>query len=368
MSHRRCGALTTIKEIAKIAGVSTATVSYVINNSKNVAPEKRRRVLDVIEQSGYQPNHIAKSLRVKKTNTLGVLVEDIMGFPVPAIINGISEYAEQNSYHILLNDLRMLESLFNQYDQIAQQKDKVNEAISLLLGARVDAVIYVGMFDRDISGVINETDKPMVIAYSTTGDPGACSVTYDNENISADAVRYLFDMGHEQIAIITGHAHTFPARMRMRGIQQAFKEKGLVLDNALVKNGDWGYDSGYSCMTELLEQEHEDRPTALFAMNDLMAAGAMDAISDAGLTIPGEISVIGFDDREIASFVRPKLSTIEIDLKGIGLEAAKIALNMIRSGHIEERGVIVPSKLVFRDTVDRLKQKNEAAVFFPRSV
>jgi len=112
--------LTTIKEIAKIAGVSTATVSYVINNSKNVAPEKRRRVLDVIAQSGYQPNHIAKSLRVKKTNTLGVLVEDIMGFPVPAIINGISEYAEQNSYHILLNDLRMLGSLFNQYDQIAQ--------------------------------------------------------------------------------------------------------------------------------------------------------------------------------------------------------------------------------------------------------
>ena len=344
----------TIKEIAKIAGVSTATVSYVINDSKNVAPEKRRRVLDVIEQSGYQPNHIAKSLRVKKTNTLGVLVEDIMGFPVPAIFNGISEYAEQNSYRILLNDLRMLESLFNQYDQIAQQKDKVNEAISLLLfGSRVDAVIYVGMFDRDISGVINEIDKPLVIASSTTGDPHACSVTYDNENISAEAVRYLFDIGHRRIAVITGLAHTFPVKMRMRGIQQAFNEKGFVLDNALVKNGDWEYDSGYSCMTELLEQEN--RPTALFVMNDLMAIGAMDAISDAKLSIPGDISVIGFDDREVASFVRPKLSTIEIDLKGIGLEAAKTALKMISGAHVEERAIIVPSRLILRDTVDRLK-------------
>jgi LacI family transcriptional regulator len=96
--------LLTIKDVAKIAGVSTATVSYVINNSKNVTEEKRRRVLEAIEQSGYRPNHVAKSLRVKKTNTIGVLVEDIMGYPVPALINGVSEYAEKNEYQIFLND------------------------------------------------------------------------------------------------------------------------------------------------------------------------------------------------------------------------------------------------------------------------
>lgn len=344
----------TIKEVAELAGVSTATVSYVINNTKNVMPEKRQRVLEVIAQSGYQPNHIAKSLRVKKTNTIGVLAEDIMGFPVPAIINGISEYVEKSGYHILLNDLRMLESLFNQYDQIIQQKDKVNEAISLLLfGARVDAVIYVGMFDRDITGIINEIRKPLVIAYSTTSDPHACSVTYDSENVSADAVRYLFSMGHKRIAVITGLAHTFPARMRMRGIQRAFKEEGLTLDNALVKNGDWEYDSGYSRMKELLEQEPP--PTALFAMNDLMAVGAMDAIRDAGLRIPDDISVIGFDNREIASFVRPKLTTIEIDLKKIGLASAEMAIQGIQDANMQERSFIIPSALVLRDTVTEFK-------------
>jgi len=344
----------TIKKIAELAGVSTATVSYVINNSKNVSPEKRKRVLDVIAQSGYQPNQVAKSLRVKKTNNIGVLVEDIRRYPTPDIINGISEYAEQNGYNILLNDLRMLESLFNQYDQITQQKEKINKAMSLLIfGAKVEAVIYVGMFDRDITGIINKINKPLIIAYSTSTDPTTCSVTYDNEDISADTIHYLLDMGHSHIAVITGLAHTNPAKLRLRGIQRAFREVGLVLDNAMVKNGDWEYASGYSCMTELLELEPS--PTALFAMNDLMAIGAMDAISDAGLRVPHDISVVGFDNREIASLVRPKLTTIEIDLKGIGLAAAKITLRKIAGNvDIDERNIILPSKFVLRDTVVRI--------------
>ena len=215
----------TIKEIARLAGVSTATVSYVINNTKNVMPDKRRRVLDVIERSGYQPNHIAKSLRAKKTDTIGVLAEDIRGFTVPAIINGLSEYAEQEGYHILLNDLRMMESLLNRYDMIGQYRDKVNKAISLLLhGAMVDAVIYIGMSDRDITGIINEINKPLVIAYSTTNDPYARSVTYDNEQISGNVIRHFLNAGHRRVAMITGPLHTSPACMRLRGAEKAFAE------------------------------------------------------------------------------------------------------------------------------------------------
>ena len=354
----------TIKEVAELAGVSTATVSYVINNTKNVAQEKRQRVLAVIEESGYTPNHIAKSLRVKKTNTIGVLVEDIMGYPVPAIINGISERVEKSGYRILLNDLRMLESLFNQYDQILQQKDKVNEAISVLLfGARVDAIIYVGMFDRNITGIINEIDKPLVIAYSTSDDKNFHSVTYDNENISAKAIRYLLDLEHRRIAVITGLAHTSPARMRMRGIQRAFSKAGMVLDSALVKNGDWEYGSGYSCMMELLSEDV--LPTAVFVMNDLMAAGAMDAIRTAGLRMPEDISVIGFDNREFASYLNPKLTTIEINLKKIGLVAAETALGAIHGANKDESNFIVPSRLIKRDTTakapGRVENQDEAA-------
>lgn len=284
-------------------------------------------------------------------------MEDIMGFSTSNIINGISEYVEQNNYNILLNDLRMLDSLFNQYDQIAQQKDKINKALSLLaFGARVDAVIYVGMFDRDISNVIPDLGKPVIVAYSTASDAHISSVTYENELASAEAIRYLIDCGHRRIAVITGLAHTSPAQLRMRGIHSAIEEAGLVLDNALVKNGDWERASGYSCMRDLLKQEGDALPTAVFAMNDLMAIGAMDAIRDAGLRVPEDISVIGFDNREVSSFVWPKLTTVEIDLKNIGFAAAQMATAQLDGGADTEqtRNVVIPGSLIIRDTVTQI--------------
>ncbi len=339
----------TIKEVAKEAGVSTATVSYVLNNTKNVSEDKRQRVLEVVEKSGYRPNNVAKSLRTKKTNSIGVLLEDIMGYPTPSIMNGISEYAEKCDYNILINDLRMLEGLFNNYDQINQYKEKINEAVSLMLfGANVDALIYVGVFDRDLTGVISDINKPLVIAYSSSRDSHCKYVSYENECISQDAVRYLFNLGHRRIAVITGLAHTAPARTRLRGVQNAFNDAGAVLEAAFVKNGDWEYESGRYCMEDLLSQDV--RPTAVFAMNDIMAAGAIDAIMAAGLEIPRDIAVIGFDNREFASYLMPRLSTIEIDLKGIGRKAAEIAIRGIEAPKTPQSNIILPCKIILRET------------------
>jgi len=350
----------TIKDIAKQAGVSTATVSYVINGSRPVMPEKRQRVLDVIAKTNYQPNRVAKSLRTKKTNIIGVLAEDIIAFPTVGIINGISEYMEQTDYQILLSDLRMLDSLFNQYDQIVQQKDKINKALSFLIfGAKVDAVIYIGMFDRDISGIITNINKPLVIAYSTSDDDHICSVTYENEDISNSLVRYLIENGHKRIAVITGLAHTAPAQKRLKGINSAFKDAGMILDSALVRHGNWERDTGYACMKDLLEQERDSLPTAVLAMNDLMAAGAIEAIREAKLRVPEDISVVGFDNREVSDFVFPKLTTVEIDVKTIGYTAAQVATRSLSGiddqNLTEEQNIIIPSKLILRDTVKQLK-------------
>ena len=351
--------LITIKDIAKEAGVSTATVSYVINGSRPVMSEKRQRVLDIISKTNYQPNRVAKSLRTKKTNTIGVLAEDILDFPTVGIINGISEYVEKTDYNILLNDLRMLDSLFNQYDQAIHHKDKINKALSFLIfGAKVDAVIYVGLFDRDISGIITDMNKPIVIAYSTSNDEYTCSVTYENEDAAAELANHLIDYGHERIAVITGLAHTAPAQIRLKGINRAFKEAGLILDSAMVRNGDWERNSGYTCMKDLLESEQDALPTAVLAMNDLMAIGAMDAIREAKLKIPGDISVAGFDNREVSEFVFPKLTTIEIDLKAIGYSSAEMVTHML-NGFDEDndsRNIIIPSKLLTRETVKRIKR------------
>ena len=346
------GDIITIKDVARKAGVSTATVSYVINGSRNVASDKRQRVLDIIAETGYQPNTVAKSLRTKKTSTIGVLAEDVLAFPTSRIINGISEYVEKTDYRILLGDLRMLDSLYNQYDQVVLQKNKINsELMFLVYGARVDAMIYIGMFDRDISGVIPNINMPVVIAYSTSRDEHTCFVTYENEKISAQIISYLINMGHRRIAVINGLADTAPAQLRLKGVYEAFKEAELVPDSRMIKNGNWERDSGYSCMVELLKSEVV--PTAVFAMNDLMAIGAMDAAREAGIRVPEDISIIGFDNREVSEFVYPRLTTAEIDLKGIGFTAAQIAVENLggKGQYAGERRVIIPSNIVMRETV-----------------
>jgi LacI family transcriptional regulator len=344
----------TIKDIANQAGVSTATVSYVINGTRPVMPEKRQRILDVIAKTNYQPNRVAKSLRTKKTNTVGVLVEDILSFPAVGIINGISEYVERTDYNIILNDLRMLDSLYNKYDQVIHQKDKINKALSFLIfGAKVDAVIYIGMFDRDISGIITNMNKPIVIAYSTSSDEHTFSVTYENEDAAAGLARHLIEHGHKRMAIITGLAHTMPAQMRLRGINKAFEEAGLEMDNSLIRNGDWERISGYTCMKDLLENKKDALPTAVLAMNDLMAIGAMDAVREANLRVPEDISVVGFDNREVSEFVFPRLTTAEIDLKAIGYEAAQMVTKKLNGvgEYADMQNILIPGKLLIRETV-----------------
>jgi len=344
----------TIKDIANQAGVSTATVSYVINGSKQVKPDKQKRVLDVIEKTNYQPNRVAKSLRTKRTNIIGVLVEDILAFPSAQIIGGISDFVETTDYNILHSDLRMLDSLYNKYDQVIHQKEKINQALSFLIfGAKVDAVIYVGMFDRDISGIITDMRKPIVIAYSTSQDTHACSVTYENEEAAAELTRYLIKQGHKRIGVITGLSQSTPAQVRLAGISKAQIEAGIALNSGLVRNGDWERSSGYTCMKDLLKIDNSHRPTAVIAMNDFMAVGAMDAIREAGLRIPEDISIVGFDNRDVSDYVSPKLTTVEIDLKAIGFAAAKLATEKLRGTgeNINKQSIIIPSNLVLRETV-----------------
>jgi LacI family transcriptional regulator len=345
----------TIKDIAKEAGVSTATVSYVINGTKNVLPERRRRVLDAIARTNYQPNQVAKSLRIQKTNIIGVLVEDILSFPAARIINGISDYFEKTDYNILLSDLRMMDSLYNKYNQVEKQKDKISQALTFLtFGAKVDAVIYIGMFDRDISGVISNINKPLVIAYSTSSDDYACSVNYENEEAAAELTRHIIQAGHRDIAVITGLAYTAPAQLRLNGILGALSEANIEVNNDLIKHGDWERKTGYTCMKQLLEQAK--RPTAVIAMNDLMAVGAMDAIREANLRVPQDISIVGFDNREISEVVYPKLTTVEIDMKKIGFTAARVITKSLAEKKEKEskEAIIVPSRIIHRNSVQNL--------------
>jgi LacI family transcriptional regulator len=331
----------------------------VINGTNPVAPKSRKRVLEAIEKTGYRPNIVAKNLRMKRTNTIGVLVEDVMAFPTSGIINGISEYMEKTNYHILLSDLRMLESLDNSYDKIVLHKEKIRNALHFLVyGTRVCAIIYIGLFDRDITGIIENMSIPVVVAYSISKDEHTSFVTYDNEVIFEEITQSFFTAGHENIAVITGLENTAPTLLRLKGIRSAFDRVGLSLNENLVKRGSWDRDSGYTCMKEIFAENPQHIPTAVIVMNDIMAIGAMDAIREAKLVIPDDISISGFDNRTISSLIFPRLTTGEINHKKIGYTAARTVAEQLADGGDANslQRIIIPSNLISRDTVRNIKK------------
>lgn len=344
--------MATLKDVAKMAGVSTATVSYVINGTKKITPETTQRVFDAIEKTNYIPHSLAKSLRIGKTLTIGVLVEDIRGLPIADIVNGLEESLEVHGYQMILKDLHMLEKLYNQYDAILDYKDDINNSVSLMLRSHVDGIIYVGLHDRHLNGIIDPIDKPFVYAYSHGAEQDHY-VTYNNICGARDAVNYLVKNGHREIATIAGHPDSFPTQQRMEGFLNSMKAAGLAIRREYIRYGDWEYESGYQQAQKLLTLPN--RPTAIFAMNDLMAAGCLNAALEYGLNIPQELSIVGFDNREIAKYLLTPLTTIQLPNNEIGHESAKMLISLIKDKELKQRHVILPCSLIERASVAPIK-------------
>jgi DNA-binding LacI/PurR family transcriptional regulator len=235
--------MATMRDVALLAGVSTATVSHVINGSKNISAETTERVLQAISQVNYKPNTLAKSLRMGHSHTIGVLVEDIRGLPVASIVSGISETLAKGGYKTILHDLHLLEKLYNQYEQIGSYRQRINDGLSLLQSANVDGIIYVAMHDRHLDYLFDEMDIPLVFAYSH-GTEKDTYITYSNRDSAADIIRFLIGKGHKHIAVIAGHPHSYPTAQRLLGIQMAMQQAGLSLPQEYIRYGNWEYESG----------------------------------------------------------------------------------------------------------------------------
>jgi LacI family transcriptional regulator len=337
----------TLKEIAKIAGVSTTTVSYVLNDSKKVSDEVKDKVMHIVQEANYQPNRIARSLRVNRTRTIGVMAEDITFPSTMRIIEGIDRFAEQNNYNIILNSLGFSDKLRHHYEDIHLYKNKIDNALGILISLQVDGIIYIGMHDRDVSGAIH-TDKPLVYTYCYTNDPKDYTVTYDNQ-IAYDMTRYLIEKGHKKIGIISGPINSTPSHKRLIGYQSALNDAGITLNLEYIQVGNWSYEFGYSASQKLLLME--ERPTAIFALNDYMAMGAINAAMDMGLNIPEDLSVVGFDNIDMGKYTRPGLTTIDMPLEEMGRVSAEIIANLSADIVDEKRDYIFPCTIVERKTV-----------------
>lgn len=340
--------MATMKDIADKSGVSIATVSHVVNGTKRLSQETTQRVKEAMGELGYRPRGTARTGRALSSRTIGVLVEDIQSFPIPDILCGVAEMLEEHKYQMLMYDLHLLDKLFNQYELIGAYRDRINQGIGLLTEANVDGVLYVAMHDRHLDGLIDAVPRPLVYAYSL-GTAQDSYVTYANKEGAADIVRLLVKKGHKRIAAISGHPHSFPAMKRLSGFQIAMQEAGLTIPEGYLAYGDWEYGSGYAKMKELLRLP--EPPTAVFAMNDFMAAGCIHAALDSGLRVPEDISVAGFDNREACRYLLPPLTTVELPVKNIGRQAAGMLMSMISDSSFTSRQEILPCRLIERGSV-----------------
>lgn len=345
--------MTTLKDIAKLAGVSIASVSYVINGNKQLSEETTKRINEAIAQTNFSPHSLAKSLRMGKTLTIGVLVEDIRGMPIADIVNGIEESLEEHGYQMILSDLHMLEKLYNQYDQIVDYRSYINNSVQQMLRSHVDGIIYVGLHDRHIDNIINPINIPFVYAYSH-GSKYDHYVSYNNIDGAMDAVNHLISHGHREIAVLAGHPDSFPTHQRMEGFITCLNNADLPIRDEYFFYGDWEYPSGYEQMKKILALPN--RPTAIFVMNDLMAAGCINFAQASGLKIPHDLSIIGFDNREIASYLPVPLTTIQVPNREIGHESAKMLLELTTGSTVDQNAIILPCNLIERASVASITQ------------
>ncbi|WP_299093339.1 LacI family DNA-binding transcriptional regulator [uncultured Metabacillus sp.] len=338
-----------IKDIAEKANVSTATVSNVINHRGRVGEETRKKIINIIEEFNYQPNEIAKNLKLNKTDSIGVIVEDISVFNAPEIIKGIHAAAEEKRLSILLTNMGLFSKNGNQFPDISKCKELAMPLYRQLVKSQVEGIIYIGIHPRDITDLISDSKIPIVYTYCYTRNKNDYSVNYDDEGGSYQLTKYLIDKGHSQIGLISGLINSTSTYARLRGYQKALSEHLLMFNPQFVKTGDWQYESGYRMTQDLLSQEI--KPTAIIAMNDLMAAGAIQAINDSRFRVPVDISVLGFDNRELSGYLSPKLTTMSLPLEEMGKMAMDI-LDQIRKKHnVIQKKYLLDCQLVERDSV-----------------
>jgi len=327
----------TLEEIAKLAGVSRSTVSRVINNHPNVSPEVRERVWKVIRELDYQPHAAARSLATRRTQVLGLIIPQAVTILFtdpffPLLIRGIADACNARRYHLML-------SLFSSRDE---QRELYRRIIR---GGHLDGIIISStVIDDPLIPRLLEDQVPFVLVGRYPRDARASYVDADNRAGAQMAVDYLIRLGHRRIATITGPLNMIAGLDRYEGYLAALRNKGLEKDDALIAEGDFSYEGGFQAMQTLLPHE----PTAVFVASDTMALGAIKAIKGAGLRIPEDISIVGFDDLEAASFSDPPLTTVRQPIYLLGSTAAQLLIDLIEGKSRPPQRIVFPTELVIR--------------------
>jgi DNA-binding LacI/PurR family transcriptional regulator len=326
----------TLEEIAKAAGFSIPTVSRALTNSKYpVSPATRKRILEVAQAMGYKPNMAARSLRTDQTNAVGIIVDDILSPFVPPIVRGIQDYLKQFDYLGLI--------INSDWDSAVEQ-----DAINTLLSRPVDGIIFVESPHVVVDEALKQSEKPYIFVHRLFGSTIRNSVVPDDHHGAMLAVRHLFALGHRRIAYINGPEGWHSAQRRLDGYKDELAAHSLDIDPTLIQSGDWEYEGGYAAAKNLLALEKP--PTAIYSANDLMALGAICAIQDAGLNVPKDIAIVGYDNRDFTKIFRPRITTVSMPVYEMGRTAADLLLKQIEEGCQDIDEIKVKGQLFVRET------------------
>ncbi len=328
----------TIRDVAELAGVSPTTVSHVINKSRFVSPDTKARVFEAMRELSYQPNAIARSLRMKTSNTIGLIISDISNPFFTNLVRGVEDVANSRGKNLILCNTD-------------EKTDKEEMYLRILRQKQVDGIIMAPTSGSSkFLQQLLESGFPLVFIDRLLDGIDVPTVTVNNGEASCDAVRHLTGLGHTAIGIVTGMRGISSTAERMKGYERALSESGIAVDEQLVVEGRSRVEGGYDATVRLLGLK--PRPTAIFATNNLMTIGVMRAVRDCGLRCPEDISVVGFDDFDWASAFHPFLTTVAQPVYEIGTTAVELLFKRMGAKRIQvdpER-VVLKAKLVVRES------------------
>ena len=330
--------MATMNDVARLASVSIATVSHVINGTRFVSAERVERVQAAMQELGYTPDATARSLRVGRTHTIGLVIPDTTNPFFAALARWIEEAGFESGYTTILANSD-------------ERPDREHRYVSTLVSKRVDGLILAP--SRGDHGtlrkLLDDARMHVVVVDRDAALPNADVVLYDNAGGSYAATRHLIDLGHTCIGCIAGPADAASAAERVKGFRSAIADAGLELPQHAVVEADFHFSGGREATNRLLATKEPF--TALFAANDLMAAGAVRALAERGISVPGEVSVIGFDDAPLAEMISPALTTMRQPLQDMAQAAMSLLLARITgsNGGSPTRRVL-PTSLVVRES------------------
>jgi LacI family transcriptional regulator len=329
----------TLEEVAKIAGVSRSTVSRVINDSPHVSADTREKVWQAIQASGYQPHAAARSLVTNRTRVISVIIPEVVAtlFSDPffaLLLRGATDACNSQRYHMML-------SLFTDPAKRQEMYRRV------LHGGLVDGVIVASSPLEDPLIPDLQNDHIPFVSIGHRPDETVHYVDVDNTGGAQMATEHLIRLGHRRIATITGPLDTMPGQDRLTGYRQALEGRRIPVQEELILEGDFTEGGGAAAARQLLSAS----PTAIFAASDLMAIGALKALREAGLQVPQDVALVGFDDVPVASVIEPALTTVRQPIERLGSMAVEIVLDVLcneQEAKSSTHRIVLPTELVVR--------------------